>query len=90
MKKKQTKEKPNPNYWKACTGCPDGHSSFWRTIATSPEWQAWYKEQQKRFHKLSEGKNVKEIYDINESQECGWLGKEHWASFVKFIKSGKI
>jgi len=87
--KKQQVSKESGHYWKSCPGCKDGHSSFWKTITESPEWSAWYDEQRRRFTKLADGKEVDEVYDIDESMECGWIGKEHWASFVKFIKNKK-
>lgn len=54
-----------------CSGCPEGHSSFWRTITRSPEWKAWT--------------DTDPHYDIPECEELGIMGEQHWKDFVKFI-----
>ena len=54
-----------------CSGCPEGHASFWKTIIESPEWKMW----QKVGH-----------YDFAECECLGVMGKRHWEDFVKFIE----
>ena len=68
-------------WWEECDGCEGGHNSFWKTIVESDEWKEWKKEQAKRFHtEEKEG-----CFDIDECTECGWISKEHWKEFIKFI-----
>jgi hypothetical protein len=68
--------------------CSDGfHPSFWKTVTSSPQWQAWYKEQSRRLSELRRNPKAKvAVFDIDESQECGWLGELHFQEFLKFIK----
>lgn len=58
-------------YNSPCSGCPEGHASFWKTIIESPEWKAW----EKVGH-----------YDFPECECLGIMSKGHWEDFVKFIK----
>lgn len=75
-------------YWQPCMGCKDGHFSFWATITRSPEWKLWEEEISRRINKHNKKKSriYTGVWDIDECQECGWISKEHWADFVKFIK----
>jgi len=63
------------DYHSDCEGCPDGHSSFYKTIVESDEWAAW----EKVAHEHG--------FDVPESQECGWLSPEHWQAFLAFTKA---
>lgn len=55
-------------------GSKDTYNSFWKTVITSPQWQAWAK------------KNRKETrWDIDECEECGWISEEHFQEFLQFI-----
>ena len=92
MNKKMSKQHIKPcncetcmkaRYWESCVGCSEGHSSFWKTITESEIWKKWEKEQSRRFSL----KKLKGCFDVDECRECGWLGKEHWQEFQKFIKS---
>ena len=67
--------------------CSDGyHDSFWKTVVESPQWEAWYKEQGRRFSQ----KNRKHgVFDIDEVQECGWISQAHFQEFLKFVKKIK-
>ena len=59
------------HYYNApCSGCPEGHPSFWKTITESEEWKEW--------------SNVAK-YDMPECGECGFISKKHWHDFIKFI-----
>lgn len=62
------------------------YPSFWKTIVESKEWKLWYKEQMRRF---ADDARTEGVFDIDESQECGWMSPGHWEEFVKFIK-GRI
>ena len=53
-----------------CSGCPEGHASFHKTIIESPEWKAWSKVAH---------------YDIAECECLGICSEVHWRDFVKFI-----
>jgi len=57
-------------YNSPCAGCPEGQSSFWKTIIESKEWKEWIKVAK---------------YDIPECEELGIMSKRHWDDFVKFI-----
>ena len=56
-----------------CSGCPEGHSSFWRTICKSPEWKAW--------------KATHPHYDFPECEELGIMSATHWIDFIAFVKN---
>ena len=71
--------KPKKGWDKHCGiyNCSDGpHFSWWQAIVRTPEWEAWYKYQQ--------GKN--QMYDTDESQECGWMGENHAKDFLRFVR----
>lgn len=60
--------------------------TFYDTMVSSPQWKAWYEEIMRRHlinEKGGEWKDNK-TFDIDESQECGWLGDEHFQEFIKF------
>lgn len=57
-----------------CLGCPEGHSSFWKTITESPQWEEWSKSQ-----------DINTKYDMAEVEECGWISQEHFQAFLKFV-----
>ena len=66
--------------------CSDGfHPSFWKTVVESPQWKEWYKEQHKRFKIFTTTGKELPVFDIDESQECGWLGALHFQEFIKFV-----
>ena len=56
--------------------CSDGiHESFWKTVITSSQWEAWEKVA------------GKEGWDTDECRECGWISPQHFQAFIKFIIS---
>lgn len=71
------------------------NESFYQTIVNSPEWTAWYEEQQKR---MREGKIIKDkfvsyapVFDIDESSGCDLLSYNHFREFLNFTcKKNKI
>lgn len=87
MKNKITKKLINDNwddflsmyYLQECPGCPDGHSSFWKTVIESKEWKAWKEHN----FKISEHGN----YDWPECEELGIMSEGHWGEFVEFLKN---
>ncbi len=74
-------QKEKDRYWEACTGCKDGHPSFWKTVVESPEWQLWEKEQSRRFS----SQEMDDIFDVDECAECGHISPKHFSEFMKFI-----
>jgi len=82
------------NPWTAYTqgsSCCDGHQTFYGAIMKSPQWNAWYEEQMKRFRelKLNEKTNQyegKPTFDIDECIGIGAIGDEHLQEFFKFIE----
>ena len=60
-------------YWYFCVGCPEGHSSFWKTVIESPQWKVWQTQQIKN-----------PTYDMSEVEECGWISPKHFQEFMKF------
>lgn len=79
-------------YHQECSGCSEGHSSFWRTVITSPQWQTWQQEQNKRMKtgRIVNGKFNKSIYDMPEVEELGIISQKHFQEFLKFIYQNKI
>jgi hypothetical protein len=80
-------------YFEECAGCPEGHSSFWKTIVESPQWQAWGKKIAENFHEALEKDRYHEnpevwknadIWDWDECTECGFISQKHFQSFLKF------
>jgi hypothetical protein len=72
---KATEERVKKERWIGkCSGCSDGHPSFWKTIVESKEWKDWEKEQIENPQ-----------FDIDESRVCGWLGEKHRNAFFNFI-----
>lgn len=68
--------------------CADGtHDSFWATVTSSPEWEAWEKEITRRSRNT--GKRGGIVWDVDECREAGWISAEHFYDFVKFIRSAK-
>jgi hypothetical protein len=65
--------------------------SFWQTVIRSPQWQAWKEEVRRRLDKHVEMKSevFSGVWDVEESQECNLISKEHFADFIKFIKETK-
>ena len=62
-------------FFHKCSSCPEGgHSSFWRTVIMSDEWQKW-----KKFawedHML---------YDFSECEELGIISSKHFQDFISF------
>lgn len=74
-------------YYQDCLGCPEGHSSFWRTIIMSDEWKLWQKEQSRRMSLLCKNKLPKKlgVYDMPECEEGGIMSLGHWKDFIKFL-----
>jgi hypothetical protein len=70
-------------YLARCAGCPEGHSSFHRTVITSPQWKLWQKEQQARFGNRN---TKKACYDMSEVEELGTISAGHFQNFLKFCK----
>ena len=74
-------------YWlQDCGGCPEGHSSFWRTVILSPQWKLWQEEQNKRMKtgKIVKGEWNKSCYDMPECEELGIISPKHFQEFLKF------
>ncbi|MEK6819013.1 MAG: hypothetical protein AABY10_03710 [Nanoarchaeota archaeon] len=61
-------------YNQECKGCPEGHSSFWKTLIESDEWKKW-----KEF-------NNNTNWDFSENEELGILSAKHFKSFLNFVK----
>ena len=62
------------------------HDSFWKTVVQSPQWEAWCKEVSRRFQEQKDLPIVSGVYDVDECAECGWISKEHFQDFIKFIE----
>jgi len=60
--------------------------TFYDTVVKSPQWKAWYEEIMRRHSINADGGKWEDnkTFDIDESQECGWLGDEHFQEFIKF------
>jgi hypothetical protein len=65
------------------------YPSFWKTITESKEWKAWMKEMMERFRRSHTKGTDEELFDVDESHECGWMSPRHWKAFIKFIKKTK-
>ncbi len=76
-------------YWSACSGCSDGHPSYWKTVVESPQWKAWEKEVHKRVHDQLGKDRMEGVYDIDECRECGFISAGHFQDFLKFIELEK-
>ncbi len=61
-----------------CKGCPEGHSSFWKSTIESPQWEAWSKHA-----------NKKMLYDIAECEELGIISPKHFQDFLRFVNKRK-
>lgn len=73
------------------TCCKDKHQTFYGAIIKSPQWQAWYKEQTKRFGELKLNKKTNKYegeptFDIDESVGIGAIGDRHLQEFFRFIE----
>lgn len=56
--------------------CSDGkHPSWWISLRKTPQWEAWYK------HACENN-----LYDVDESVECGWMSEEHAKDFMDFVQ----
>lgn len=88
--KKVIEEAKEPFWWSACGGCPEGHSSFWKTVLESRQWQLWSIEQNRRMHLLADRELPKElmVYDMPEVECGGIISQRHFQDFMKFIKEG--
>ena len=64
-------------YWSSCSGCKDGHPSWWMSLSRTPEWEAWAE--------YNTGKNMR--YDIPEVEECGWMSVSHAKDWLKFVRT---
>lgn len=56
-------------------GSADTYNSFWKTVISSPQWQAWAKKNRKAMR-----------WDTDECEECGWISEEHFQEFISFLK----
>jgi hypothetical protein len=71
-------------------GCP--HSSFWKTVVTSPQWKGWEHDLCVSMRKADElgwdspeAKQYKErMFDVDECAACGWMSDRHFQEFLKF------
>lgn len=78
------KSKVDPEYWKPCKGCKDGHPTYWKTVVESPQWLAWEKEVARRMHKQINRDKMFGVFDIDECRECNIISPEHFQEFMKF------
>jgi hypothetical protein len=62
-----------------CWKCPKENPTIEHTFLSSKEWRAWYNEVYRRMKK-----GLKDVWDVDETQECGWMSEGHWKSFIKF------
>jgi ribosomal protein L37AE/L43A len=62
----------------------ENHLSFWLAIIKQPEWELWCKEIDKRMVK-----RTKEVFDVVECSECGWMSEKHAKEFLQFVKTLK-
>ncbi len=53
-------------------GCP--YDSFWKTVIESPQWIAW-----------SSHFDGYHNWDVSECEACGWISKNHFQAFLKFV-----
>lgn len=60
-------------YLAPCSGCKDGHPSFWKTVVESPQWKAWATHAEKEM-----------LYDIPEVVQCGIISPRHFQDFLYF------
>jgi len=44
-------------------------------LLRSPEWQAWYQYAREN-----------NLFDVDETAECGWMSDNHFRAFIEFIK----
>lgn len=58
-------------YCSPCSGCKDGHPSFWKTVIESPQWKEWSKEQQE--HSTRDMPEVEEMGDYKPRTFSGVL-----------------
>ncbi len=61
-------------YWQPCKGCLDGHSSFWKTVIESPQWNLWREHQRKN-----------PTRDMVEVEELGHISAGHFQEFIAFV-----
>jgi len=54
------------------------HNSIYHALINSPEWKAWYKYASKN-----------NLFDVDETQECDMMSREHFKAFIEFVKSWK-
>lgn len=72
--------------------------SFFRTVTNSPQWRAWYDEQERRLNNLKSngrriiGRGPGAVYDMAEVMECAWISQNHFQDFMAFsaLPSGTI
>jgi len=64
------------------------NDTFHQTIIRSPEWSAWKEEVRKRLEKHVENnsKVFTGVWDVEESEECGWISAGHFKDFIRFIE----
>lgn len=74
------------NHWEyhCAPGCKL-HNSFWKVVVTSPQWEAWEKEQARRFSKWDKTAPVEGVFDVDESRECNWISANHFQAFLSFV-----
>lgn len=63
----------------ACSGCPNGHPSFWKTVIESPQWKEWARRP-----------STNANFDIAEVEECGWISQAHFQEFIHWTIKSKL
>jgi len=51
------------------------HTTFYRTVLDSPQWQSWVRHNELEPH-----------FDVHEAMETGWLSQGHFQAFLAYCK----
>ena len=71
-----TLEEAEKELWEqSCKGCGH-HDSIWKTLVSSLRWKEWYQHASENM-----------LYDVDECQELGCMGKNHFEDFMKYFEN---
>lgn len=59
-----------------CSGCKNGHDTFWKSVIESPQWVEWAR--------------TTRDFDTAECEGCGHISGRHFQAFLEFCSSSLV
>lgn len=63
------------------------YQTVYKAFMNSPEWRAW---ENHLTEKMKRDEFVPgEMFDFDETRECGWMSDKHMRAFMRFVRSNQ-